>query len=57
MNGTSGLPEVAVCHVEEELDKKVEQRKLVQAMEVKNAMGLALKWNSATVKNVQVIIT
>ena len=51
----SGLLVVALKHVVEELDKKIEQRKLVQVMEVKNARDLVRKRKAATISHVQVI--
>ena len=51
----SGLLVVALKHVVEELDKKIEQRKLVQVMEVKNARDVVRKRKAATISHVQVI--
>ena len=41
--------------MEEELDKIIEQRKLVQVMEVKNARDVVRKRKAATINHVQVI--
>ena len=51
----SGLLVVALQHVVEELDINIEQRKLVQVMEVKNARDLVRKRKAATISHVQVI--
>ena len=51
----SGLLVVALQHVAEELEKNIEQRKLVQVMEVKNARDLVRKRKAATISHVQVI--
>ena len=46
---------IAHKHGGEELDINIEQRKLVQVMEVKNARDLVRKRKSATISHVQVI--
>ena len=51
----SGLLVFALYHVVEELNKNIEQRKLVQVMEVKIARGLVRKRKAATINHVQVI--
>ena len=45
----------ALNHVVEELNKNIEQRKLVQVMEVKNARDVVRKRKAATISHVQVI--